>query len=96
MAMSDVINRASKPVVGEVYEVSGIELREIEDKFNGGTRNALILHTDKGAIYASSAMAKEASEDFADAEKTLVGSTLRAVEYYNARLNRNLITFTII
>ena len=41
-------------------------------------------------------MAKAAAEDMADAEKCLIGKTVIASEYYNTRLNRNLITFNII
>ena len=97
MSMSDIMNRAQKPVIGERYTVNALELRTVEDKYNPGqTRNVLIMHTDKGAIYATSAMAKAAVEDMADAEKCLIGKTVIASEYYNTRLNRNLITFNII
>ena len=97
MSMSDVMNHAQKPVIGERYTVNALELRTVEDKYNQGqTRDVLIMRTDKGAIYATSAMAKAAAEDMADAEKCLVGKTIIAAEYYNARLNRNLITFNII
>ena len=54
------------------------------------------MHTDKGAIYATSVMAKAAVEDMDDAENCLVGKTVIASEYYNARMNRNLITFNIV
>ena len=97
MSMSDIMNRAQKPVVGERYTVNALELRKVEDKYNpGNIRDVLILHTDKGAIYATSAMAKEAAADMRDAERFLIGQTIIANEYYNARLNRNLITFNII
>ena len=97
MSMSDIMNRAQKPVVGERYTVNALELRMVDDKFNPGqTRYVLVMHTDKGAIYATSAMAKAALEDMADAEKCLIGKTVIASEYYNTRLNRNLITFNII
>ena len=97
MSMSDIMNHAQKPVVGERYAVNSLELRTVEDKYNPGqTRDVLIMHTDKGAIYATSAMAKSAADDMADAEKCLVGKTLIAAEYYNTRLNRNLITFNIV
>ena len=42
------------------------------------------------------AFRKAAAEDMADAEKCLIGKTVIASEYYNARMNRNLITFNII
>ena len=97
MSMSEIMNHAQKPVVGERYTINALELRTVEDKYNPGqNRDVLIMHTDKGAIYATSAMAKAAFEDMADAEKCLVGKTVIASEYYNARLNRNLITFNII
>ena len=97
MSMSEIMNRAQKSVIGERYTVNALELRTVEDKYNPGqTREVLIMHTDKGAIYATSAMAKAAAEDMTDAEKCLIGKTIIASEYYNARLNRNLITFNII
>ena len=97
MSMSDIMNRAQKPVIGEHYTVNALELRTVEDKYNPGqTREVLVMHTDKGAIYATSAMAKAAAEDMHDAESCLIGKTVIASEYYNARLNRNLITFNII
>ena len=97
MSMLDVMNRAQKPVVGERYTVNSLELRKVEDKYNPGQiRDVLILHTDKGAIYATSAMSREASADMQDAERFLIGKTVIATEYYNTRLNRNLITFNII
>lgn len=97
MSMLDVMNHAQKPIIGERYTVNSLELRSIDDKFNPGQRrDVLVMHTDKGAIYATSAMAKAAAEDMADAEKCLVGKTIIASEYYNTRLNRNLITFNII
>ena len=97
MSMNDILNRAQKPVVGERYTVNALELRTVEDKFNPGqTREVLVMHTDKGTIYATSSMAKAAVEDMRDAENCLVGKTIIASEYYNTRLNRNLITFNII
>ena len=97
MSMSEIMNRAQKPVIGEHYTVNALELRTVEDKYNPGqTRDVLIMHTDKGAIYATSAMAKAAVEDMQDAESCLIGKTVIASEYYNARMNRNLITFSII
>ena len=97
MSMSDIMNRAQKPVIGERYTVNALELRAVEDKYNPGqTRDVLIMHTDKGAIYATSVMAKAAVEDMDDAENCLVGKTVIASEYYNARMNRNLITFNIV
>lgn len=97
MSMNEIMNRAQKPVIGEHYTVNALELRTVEDKYNPGqTRTVLIMHTDKGAIYATSAMAKSAVEDMDDAEKCLIGNTVIASEYYSTRLNRNLITFNII
>ena len=97
MNMSDVMNRAHKPVIGECYTVNELELRTVEDKYNPGhTREVLVMHTDKGAIYATGSMAKAAAEDMHDAETCLVGKTVIATEYYNTRLNRNLVTFNII
>ena len=97
MSMNDILNRAQKPVIGEHYTVNALELRTVEDKYNPGqTREVLIMHTDKGAIYATSAMAKAAAEDMHDAETCLIGKTVIASEYYNARANRNLITFNIV
>ena len=97
MSMNEIMNRAQKPVIGERYTVNALELRTVEDKYNHGQlRDVLIMHTDKGAIYATSAMTKAAAEDMADAEKCLIGKTIVASEYYNTRLNRNLITFNIV
>ena len=97
MSMSDIMNRAQKPVIGERYTVNALELRSVDDKFNPGQRrDVLVMHTDKGAIYATGSMAKAAAEDMHDAETCLVGKTVIAAEYYNTRLNRNLITFNII
>ena len=97
MSMNDILNRAQKPVVGERYTVNALELRSVDDKFNPGQRrDVLVMHTDKGAIYATGSMAKAAAEDMTDAENCLVGKTVIAAEYYNTRLNRNLITFNII
>ena len=97
MSMNDILNRAQKPVIGERYKVISLELRTIDDKFNPGQlRNVLVLHTDKGPIYATSSMARAAAEDITDAEQCLIGETIIASEYYNARLNRNLTTFSII
>ena len=51
MSMSDIMNRAQKPVIGERYTVNDLELRVVADKYNPGKlRNVLIMHTDKGAI----------------------------------------------
>ena len=97
MSMSDIMNHAQKPVVGERYTVNALELRSVDDKFNPGQRrDVLVMHTDKGAIYATGSMAKSAAEDMRDAENCLIGKTVIASEYYNTRLNRNLITFNII
>ena len=97
MSMNDILNRAQKPVVGERYTVNSLELRSVDDKFNPGQRrDVLVMHTDKGAIYATGSMAKAAAEDMRDAENCLIGKTVIASEYYNTRLNRNLITFNII
>ena len=32
MSMSDIMNRAQKPVIGEHYTVNALELRTVEDK----------------------------------------------------------------
>lgn len=97
MSMNEIMNRAQKPVIGERYTVNDLELRVVSDKFNPGKlRNVLIMHTDKGAIYATTAMANCAKEDMTDAENCLIGKTVIASEYYSTRLNRNLITFNII
>ena len=97
MSMNDILNHAQKPVVGEHYTVNALELRTVEDKYNQGQlRDVLIMHTDKGAIYATSAMAKAAAENMDEAVECLCGKTIVASEYYNTRLNRNLITFNIV
>ena len=97
MSMLDVMNHVQKPVVGERYTVNALELRSVDDKFNPGQRqDVLVMHTDKGAIYATRAMAKAAAEDMRDAENCLIGKTVIAAEYYNTRINRNLLTFNII
>ena len=97
MSMLDVMNHVQKPVVGERYTVNALELRSVDDKFNPGQRrDVLVMHTDKGSIYATGSMAKAAAEDMRDAENCLIGKTIIAAEYYNTRLNRDLITFNII
>ena len=97
MSMNEIMNRAQKAVIGERYTVNALELRSVDDKYNPGQKHdVLIMHTDKGAIYATSAMAKAAVEDMQDAENCLVGKTVIAAEYYSTRLNRNLVTFNII
>ena len=97
MSMNDIMNRAQKATIGERYTVNALELRTVEDKFNPGQlRNVLVMHTDKGAIYATSAMAKAAYDDMREAEECLVGKTIVASEYYNTKMNRNLIAFSII
>lgn len=97
MSMNEIMNRAQKPVIGERYTVNALELRTVEDKYNQGQlRDVLIMHTDKGAIYASSAMAKAAADNMDEAVECLCGKTIVAKEYYNTRLNRNLITFSIV
>ena len=48
---------ASAPVVGEIYHVTGIATREVPDTINGGKRMSVVLSTDKGSIYAPSAVA---------------------------------------
>lgn len=97
MSMNEIMNRAQKPVIGERYTVNALELRMVEDKFNQGQlRNVLVMHTDKGAIYATSAMANAAYENMDEAVECLCGKTIIASEYYNTRLNRNLITFSIV
>ena len=97
MSMNEIMNRAQKPVIGEHYKVNSLELRTVEDKYNQGQlRDVLIMHTDKGAIYATSAMATAAAENMDEAVECLCGKTIIASEYYNTRLNRNLITFNII
>lgn len=97
MSMIDIINRPQKPIIGERYTVNSLELREMEDKFNPGQKRiVLVMHTDKGAIYGTSAMAGEAVKNMDDAERCLIGKTIIANEYYSTRLNRNLIYFSII
>lgn len=97
MSMLDVMNHVQKPIVGERYTVNALELRSVEDKFNPGQRrDVLVMHTDKGSIYATGSMAKAAAEDMRDAENCLIGKTVIAAEYYNTRFNRNLITFNTI
>lgn len=93
MAMSDVLNRPSRPVSGEVYTVREIELTMVDDKFNfGKQRPQLILSTDKGRIFAPSAMARAALEDFEDAKNTLTGAKLVATTYFSSRFNKEVVT----
>ena len=82
MSMLDVMNHVQKPVVGERYTVNSLELRSVDDKFNPGQRrDVLVMHTDKGAIYATGPMAKAAVEALHDAAPCPVGKTVIAAEY---------------
>ncbi len=92
MSMRDIVTRPSRPVVGEIYKVTGMSFSEIDDRFNPGfKRPLLVLHTDKGDIYATTSMAKEAANDPEDAASVLIGSTLEAYEYRSKATNLDCI-----
>ena len=83
---------ASAPVVGEIYHVTAIATREVPDTINGGKRMSVVLSTDKGSIYAPSAVANAylemAASDPDGAAAELIGSDLRCVEYFSKRFGK--------
>ena len=83
---------ASAPVVGEIYHVTGIATREVPDTINGGKRMSVVLSTDKGSIYAPSAVGNAylemAASDPDGAAAELIGSDLRCVEYFSKRFGK--------
>lgn len=88
---------ATSVTVGEVYEINGLNYRYVEDKINGGDRICLILETNKGNIYAPSAIANafEATmleEGEQAANEILIGTTCKGVSYYSKRFKKDCIT----
>lgn len=88
---------ATSPVVGEIYHVTGVNSRMVKDSINGGERLCVILETDKGSIFAPSAIAngyditcKDEGEEVAQA--MIVGSDLRCVEYYSKKFKKKCVT----
>lgn len=85
---------AATPVVGEIYEIKGLNVFETDDKFNKGAKRLnLVLDTDKGAIYAPSPLTRayitqceETSAD--DAAALIVGSRVRCTEYESKTYGR--------
>ena len=53
---------AISPTPGEIYHVTGVTCRTVPDTINGGDRLCVILETDKGNIFAPSAIASGCEE----------------------------------
>lgn len=88
---------AQPPVVGEIYHVTGISTRMVDDTFNGGKRLCVILDTDKGSIFAPAAVAQgyemtAKEEGEMAAQEVLVGSDLRCVKYYSKKFKKDCVT----
>lgn len=88
---------AVSPTVGEIYHVTGVTSRMVKDNINGGERLCVILETDKGNIFAPSAVANgyeitcnEEGEEAAQA--MIVGTDLRCVKYYSKKFKKDCVT----
>lgn len=91
---------ASSPTVGEIYHVTGLTTRVVPDTFNGGERLCVILETDKGNIFAPSAIAmgyqETAQTDGEDAAADmLIGADLRCVQYYSKKFRKDCTTLEL-
>ena len=92
---------AISPTVGEVYHVTGVSSRLVPDSINGGNRLCVILETDKGNIFAPSAIAngydetaKTEGEDVA--RDLIVGTDLRCVQYFSKKFKKNCVTLELV
>lgn len=91
---------AVSPTPGEIYHVTGVSCRTAPDTINGGQRLCVILETDKGNIFAPSAIAngyeETANTEGEDvAQEMLVGSDLRCVQYYSKKFRKQCTTLEL-
>lgn len=92
---------AISPTVGEVYHVNGVSSRMVPDSINGGDRLCVILETDKGNIFAPSAIAngyEETSKTEGEnvARDLIVGTDLRCVQYFSKKFKKNCVTLELV
>lgn len=92
---------AVSPTVGEVYHVTGVSCRTVPDTINGGERLCVILETDKGNIFAPSAIANGYDETAKTegenvAKEMLVGADLRCVQYFSKKFKKNCVTLELV
>ena len=91
---------AISPTVGEVYHVNGVSCRTVPDTINGGDRLCVILETDKGNIFAPSAIANGYEETVKKegenvAQEMLVGADLRCVQYFSKKFRKQCTTLEL-
>ena len=91
---------AISPTVGEVYHVTGVSSRTVPDTINGGDRLCVILETDKGNIFAPSAIANGYDETAKTegenvAQEMLVGADLRCVQYFSKKFRKQCTTLEL-
>lgn len=94
------IKTAVSPTPGEIYHVTGVSSRTVPDTINGGERLCVILETDKGNIFAPSAIANGYEETANTegenvAQEMLVGSDLRCVQYYSKKFRKQCTTLEL-
>lgn len=92
---------AISPTVGEVYHVNGVSSRMVPDSINGGDRLCVILETDKGNIFAPSAIANGYEETAKTegenvARDLIVGTDLRCVQYFSKKFKKNCVTLELV
>ena len=91
---------AISPTVGEIYHVTGVSSRTVPDSINGGERLCVILETDKGNIFAPSAIANGYDETAKTegenvAKEMLVGADRRCVQYFSKKFKKNCVTLEL-
>lgn len=91
---------AVSPTPGEVYHVTGVSSRTVSDTINGGNRLCVILETDKGNIFAPSAIANGYEETAMTegedvANEMLVGVDLRCVQYFSKKFRKQCTTLEL-
>ena len=91
---------AVSPPPGEIYHVTGVSSRTVPDTINGGERLCVILETDKGNIFAPSAIANGYDETAKTegenvAREMLVGADLRCVQYYSKKFRKQCTTLEL-
>lgn len=85
-------------VVGEIYEINDLEFSLVDDPFHRGAKRAqVILHTDKGLIWAPSGLASAIWETIEEEglEKTrpqMMGLVMKGSSYYSKNLKKDVIT----
>lgn len=91
---------AVSPTPGEIYHVTGVSSRTVPDAINGGERLCVILETDKGNIFAPSAIANGYDETVKTegenvAREMLVGADLRCVQYFSKKFRKQCTTLEL-